>query len=212
MAQIRTPSRADPPGLSQAGRQTRLYPPIQGAEPQTTPDYQDFFAKRFELAYSITKHHISLASRRAIAALLLVLANLLLLGACLWLGAELSPTGGVFFWFLRLVALLLLIGTWCCSLVSSGFTLASAVWKNHPGSQEGDLFFQSGGGNLPEEAVFAQQFKEASHTEMLDGALHALYEHARFRQRQEQWLRFAILFFAIALLGLSVSALLAIFL
>ena len=212
MAIIRKPSLTDPPGSPQVGRQTRMYPPGRGEEPRPTPGYQDFFEKRFELAYSLTRHHSSLASRRAIAALLLALANLLLLSACLWLGAQLSPSGGVFFWFLHLVAWLFLIGTWCCSLVSSGFTLAAAVWVNNPGSQSGDLFFQSGGQNLPEEAFFARQFKEASHAEMLDGALHALYEHARFRQRQEQWLRFGILFFAIALLGLSVSALLAVIL
>jgi len=206
MAPIQTPIRTDPPGSPQPGRQTRMHPPTQAAAPQPTPGYQDFFEKRFELARSLIKRHSAQASGTSFTALLLVIASLLLLGADLWLGLHLPPGGGAFFWFLRLIVLLILLGAWLCCLAAIGFALGAAAWVTNPGSAGSDLFFQPGDAALPDENQFARLFRESTQAQMLESALHELYRQACTRQRQERWLRYAVLFFAIALLGISLGA------
>ena len=212
MALIPKPTRTDSQGNTQPGRQTHMVSPARGDEPHPTPGYQDFFTRRFELSLSLIKRHSALASRRAMTALLLVLASLLLITIDLWLIFNLPPPGGIFFWFLRLIIFLLLLGAWLCAMICAGFALGANLWKIYPGIQASEIFFQSGGSALSDEADFVRRFRESSQAQMLAGALHELYQQALFRQRQERWLRYAILFFAIALLGLSVSALLAIIL
>jgi hypothetical protein len=152
------------------------------------------------------KRHSKLAASRAVTALLLVLAGLLLLGIDMWLGLNLISSGGFLIWLLRLVIGLVLLGAWLCCLVSVGLALGAAIWKNHPAGQASALFFQSGDGTLPDETQLARQFRETSQAQMLAGALHELYQLRRFRQRQERWLRYSILFFFISLLGISIGA------
>ena len=217
MAMNRRPSLAVTSGSPRANERPRRNISAKGIAPQTIPGYQDFFQGRFELAYSLLQRHSALASRRAIAATLLVLACLLLLGMELLLVNTLAETRGAFafYWILRLITLLFLLGVLLCLLISLGFSLGAVLWKMHPSGaalQASAGFFQTEGALFQDEAQFSKLFRETNQEQMLAGVISELYNHGRFRHRQESWLRYALLFFAIALLGFSLTALLVFFL
>jgi len=130
MATNRRPSPTVTSGSQRAGGHPERNTPARGIAAQPVPGYQDFFQRRFELAYSLIQRHSALASRRALAALLLVLSCLLLLGMQLWLVFTFSAASGTFFWFLRGIILLFLLGVLLCLLISLGFSLGVVLWKS----------------------------------------------------------------------------------
>jgi hypothetical protein len=188
------------------------YSPTPRARPDSpphTPGFQYYSESRFDLARHQLKLHARLAVSRGATALLLALADILLvalsLGQYFWVVDHLA----VPFWILRWILLF-------CTLIGFFFLLAAlllalraALWRRgtSPAGGQNSLYFQSGEASpLPSPEQFSQGFQHLSRQDLLNAALVELYAYARFRQRQEARLRMAsiLTLAALAFIGLSV--------
>jgi hypothetical protein len=190
---------------------SRLVNARRPAQPEPIPGYQEFFARRFELALRLLDRHTHLASGRSNSALLLVLIDLLTgaLSVYLYVSAANSGTGLL----LLIILIFLLIVIWGFLLAAILFAISATIWRRFIISAdiEAEAFFVSGeyapttARILQDQSQFSQQFRRTSQAELLTGAANALYACSIARKDQERRIRTAIFLSFASFLGLGLT-------
>ena len=216
-----TESRRPPPPASNERRRdtaprwnaSDLRPPAvqKASSPQPTPGFQDYFTGRFELARWLLNRHTRLGATRANTALLLAVIDLMAAALSIWIYAQATASGMIF--FLRAILLLLILLVLALLLLAVLFCLGAATWlrSNPANGGETDWIFESGStppntGSIPQESSqFQRLFRQTNQDVMLTSSVTALFAQAQARQVQERRLRRAIICTVSALLVLGLA-------